>query len=173
MLSISHKTEKQFDCFLFPIFWSLFLRPRRICCSCRNTNTWSRSSIILSDKSRQYYTNPDRESIFRVKIFQFLRSKFQYILACGFLILACGFLITLVFFGKLFILNFTSLYRMNPSRREVVAMFNKFEKGQGLVEYALILVLIAIVVIAALLILGPTIKNVFNGISNNLATRVP
>ena len=48
-------------------------------------------------------------------------------------------------------------------------MFKKFEKGQGLVEYALILVLIAIVVIAALLILGPTIGNVFNRISANLA----
>jgi len=47
-------------------------------------------------------------------------------------------------------------------------MFKKFEKGQGLVEYALILVLIAIVVIAALVILGPTISNVFNKISNNL-----
>ena len=47
-------------------------------------------------------------------------------------------------------------------------MFNKFEKGQGLVEYALILVLVAIVVIAALMILGPTIANVFNKISTNL-----
>ena len=47
-------------------------------------------------------------------------------------------------------------------------MFKKFEKGQGLVEYALILVLVAIVVIAALLILGPTIGNVFNKLSGNL-----
>ena len=47
-------------------------------------------------------------------------------------------------------------------------MFKKLEKGQGLVEYALILVLIAIVVIAALVILGPTIANVFNKISTNL-----
>ena len=47
-------------------------------------------------------------------------------------------------------------------------MFKKLEKGQGLVEYALILVLIAIVVIAALVILGPTISNVFNEISGNL-----
>ena len=47
-------------------------------------------------------------------------------------------------------------------------MFNKFEKGQGLVEYALILVLVAIVVIAALMILGPTIANVFTKISGNL-----
>ncbi len=47
-------------------------------------------------------------------------------------------------------------------------MLEKFEKGQGLVEYALILVLVAIVVIAALIILGPTIANVFNKISANL-----
>lgn len=47
-------------------------------------------------------------------------------------------------------------------------MFKKLEKGQGLVEYALILVLVAIVVIAALVILGPTIANVFNTISANL-----
>ncbi len=40
------------------------------------------------------------------------------------------------------------------------------EEGQGLVEYALIIVLIAIVVIAALIILGPAIGNVFNGIAD-------
>jgi pilus assembly protein Flp/PilA len=38
------------------------------------------------------------------------------------------------------------------------------EKGQGLVEYALILVLVAIVVIAILLLLGPTVGNVFSEI---------
>lgn len=35
------------------------------------------------------------------------------------------------------------------------------ERGQGLVEYALILVLVAVVVIAILLVLGPSIKNIF------------
>ena len=35
------------------------------------------------------------------------------------------------------------------------------EEGQGLVEYALILVLIAIVVIASLTVLGPQVENVF------------
>lgn len=34
-------------------------------------------------------------------------------------------------------------------------LFAPKEKGQGLVEYALILVLVAVVVIAVLLILGP------------------
>jgi pilus assembly protein Flp/PilA len=43
------------------------------------------------------------------------------------------------------------------------------EKGQGLVEYALILVLVAIVVIAALMILGPIIGNVFSKVNSSLS----
>ncbi|GAB4401185.1 MAG: hypothetical protein Kow00123_10130 [Anaerolineales bacterium] len=42
------------------------------------------------------------------------------------------------------------------------------EKGQGLVEYALILVLVAVVVIAVLLLLGPAIGNVFSTVISNL-----
>jgi pilus assembly protein Flp/PilA len=38
------------------------------------------------------------------------------------------------------------------------------ERGQGLVEYALILVLVAVVVIAILALLGPAIGNVFSAI---------
>ena len=48
-------------------------------------------------------------------------------------------------------------------------LFAPKEKGQGLVEYALILVLVAIVVIAALMILGPIIGNVFSTINKSLA----
>lgn len=44
------------------------------------------------------------------------------------------------------------------------------EKGQGLVEYALILVLVALVVIAVLLILGPVIGNVFSDLNSRLIT---
>ena len=44
------------------------------------------------------------------------------------------------------------------------------EKGQGLVEYALILVLVAIVVIAALMILGPIIGNVFSKLNSSLVS---
>ncbi len=44
------------------------------------------------------------------------------------------------------------------------------EEGQGLVEYALILVLVAIVVIAILTILGPEIGNVFSRITSGLST---
>ena len=38
------------------------------------------------------------------------------------------------------------------------------EEGQGLVEYALILVLIAIIVIAVLTLMGPEIGNIFSTI---------
>jgi pilus assembly protein Flp/PilA len=47
-------------------------------------------------------------------------------------------------------------------------LFIPREEGQGLVEYALILVLVAIVVIAILTLLGPTIGNVFSNIVNKL-----
>jgi pilus assembly protein Flp/PilA len=42
------------------------------------------------------------------------------------------------------------------------------EEGQGLVEYALILVLVAIVVIVVLALLGPAIGNIFSTINSNL-----
>ena len=54
-------------------------------------------------------------------------------------------------------------------RKEGVAMlFVPREEGQGLVEYALILVLVAIVVIAILLLLGPVVGNVFSNLVSNL-----
>jgi pilus assembly protein Flp/PilA len=42
------------------------------------------------------------------------------------------------------------------------------EEGQGLVEYALILALIAILVIVALKFLQPTISTTLNNVSGNL-----
>ena len=48
-------------------------------------------------------------------------------------------------------------------------LFAPKEKGQGLVEYALILVLVAIVVIAVLMVLGPVIGNVFSSINSSLS----
>ena len=55
-------------------------------------------------------------------------------------------------------------------KRKVVnqMLFLPREEGQGLVEYALILVLVAIVVIAILLLLGPIVGNVFSNIVANL-----
>jgi pilus assembly protein Flp/PilA len=51
---------------------------------------------------------------------------------------------------------------------DIVMLFAPKEKGQGLVEYALIIVLIAIVVIVAMQFLAPTIGNVFTQIGNTL-----
>jgi len=42
------------------------------------------------------------------------------------------------------------------------------ERGQGLVEYALILVFIALVVIVILALLGPAIGNAFQNIIDNI-----
>lgn len=48
-------------------------------------------------------------------------------------------------------------------------LFLHREEGQGLVEYALVLVLVAIVVIAILTLLGPQIGNVFSRITSGMS----
>ena len=54
--------------------------------------------------------------------------------------------------------------------RELMASkLHKDEEGQGMVEYALILVLIAIVVIVILQVVGHQENNVFSNISNGLS----
>jgi pilus assembly protein Flp/PilA len=50
----------------------------------------------------------------------------------------------------------------------MVRSFFAKEEGQGLVEYALILVLIAIVVIGILSLLGKQVSTVFSKVSNGL-----
>jgi pilus assembly protein Flp/PilA len=47
-------------------------------------------------------------------------------------------------------------------------LFAPKEKGQGLVEYAIILALVAIVVIAVMRLLGPKIGNTFSTIASSL-----
>jgi pilus assembly protein Flp/PilA len=49
-----------------------------------------------------------------------------------------------------------------------IMIFAPAEKGQGLVEYALILVLVAVVVIAILALLGPAISKIFQNIVRNI-----
>jgi pilus assembly protein Flp/PilA len=46
-------------------------------------------------------------------------------------------------------------------------LFQPREKGQGLVEYALILVLVAIVVVAVLTLMGPIVANMFSKVNAN------
>ncbi|MGP0221887.1 MULTISPECIES: Flp family type IVb pilin [unclassified Paenarthrobacter] len=46
--------------------------------------------------------------------------------------------------------------------------FTKEEKGATMVEYGLMVSLIAIVVIAGLIILGPAIRDLFIGVAGNL-----
>jgi pilus assembly protein Flp/PilA len=41
-------------------------------------------------------------------------------------------------------------------------------RGQGMLEYALIIALVAVVVIAALVLLGPRIADIFSSVNNNL-----
>jgi pilus assembly protein Flp/PilA len=56
--------------------------------------------------------------------------------------------------------------------REMVvrALRHDDEHGQGMVEYALILVLIAVVVIVVLTTVGKQVNNVFSNISHGLGT---
>ena len=48
----------------------------------------------------------------------------------------------------------------------------KTEKGQGLVEYALILVLVSVVVLAVLIILGPSVGDIFSKVNGILEPRI-
>ena len=45
---------------------------------------------------------------------------------------------------------------------------DRFTRGQGLVEYALILIFVAVVLIAILTILGPGLTNIYEKIVDNL-----
>jgi pilus assembly protein Flp/PilA len=58
--------------------------------------------------------------------------------------------------------------RMQLALQNALAKHQNRESGQGLVEYALILVLVAVVVIVILSQLGPSISNIFNEINDAL-----
>ncbi len=47
-------------------------------------------------------------------------------------------------------------------------LFAPSEKGQGLVEYAIILVFVALVVIAVMRLLGPRVGNIFSSVNSSL-----
>jgi pilus assembly protein Flp/PilA len=52
----------------------------------------------------------------------------------------------------------------------MVMLYSPREQGQGLVEYAFLLMLVALIVIVVLLILGPIIGNVFSKLNSTLPT---
>ncbi len=52
--------------------------------------------------------------------------------------------------------------------RALVGLYAEEREGQGLVEYALIIVLVSIVVIILLSLLGGTVSNVFSRVANSL-----
>ncbi len=54
---------------------------------------------------------------------------------------------------------------MNPFGEECVGARDD-ERGQGLMEYALILVLVAVVVVAIVAVLGPQISNLFSRVTS-------
>jgi len=62
-----------------------------------------------------------------------------------------------------------SYFDSNLLERRFTMLFAPKEKGQGLIEYALILVLIAVVVIVVLRLLGPQIGGVFSKINDSLS----
>ena len=47
-------------------------------------------------------------------------------------------------------------------------LFHLNARGQGLVEYAIILVLVAVVVIAVMRLIGPRVGNIFSTINSSL-----
>ncbi|MGD0371424.1 MAG: Flp family type IVb pilin [Candidatus Dormibacteria bacterium] len=56
------------------------------------------------------------------------------------------------------------------ARRHLERVLSGGQEGQGMVEYGLILVLIAVVVVLILGTIGSRINDVFSNVSNGLAT---
>ena len=50
----------------------------------------------------------------------------------------------------------------------MLSLYNNREEGQGLVEYGLILFLVAIVIIAILVLLGPQIGSIFSSVTGSI-----
>lgn len=57
--------------------------------------------------------------------------------------------------------------------KKLLNWLRKDESGQGMVEYGLIIALIAVVVIVALIALGPEIAKIFEGITSSIVAASP
>jgi len=57
---------------------------------------------------------------------------------------------------------------INVSTRSFIMLYSPKEEGQGLVEYALILMLVSTVVVVILTVLGPAIGNIFSNVVGQL-----
>jgi pilus assembly protein Flp/PilA len=53
-------------------------------------------------------------------------------------------------------------------RKETIMLFAPKEQGQGLIEYAIILSLVALIVIAVLWLLGPEVGNSYSSINSSI-----
>jgi pilus assembly protein Flp/PilA len=51
---------------------------------------------------------------------------------------------------------------------KAIMLFASQEKGQGLVEYAIILILVALIIIAVLRLLGPNLGNSYSAINSSV-----
>jgi pilus assembly protein Flp/PilA len=60
--------------------------------------------------------------------------------------------------------------RMNSILALVTTLFSRLkrEEGQALVEYGLILALVAVVVVGVLVVLGHTVSNTLNNVANSV-----
>jgi len=64
--------------------------------------------------------------------------------------------------------DFQTLEIIHLFGKEFIMLFSLQEKGQGLVEYAIILVLVAVIVVAVMRLLGPKVGNTFSTINSSL-----
>ena len=65
------------------------------------------------------------------------------------------------------------MIKLNELLQRFTERAKELEEGQGLVEYALILFLVAVVVIAILILLGPQIGSVFSAVTKGLGGPQP
>jgi pilus assembly protein Flp/PilA len=61
-----------------------------------------------------------------------------------------------------------ALHTFKPQPPNRSKGFYRLESGQGLVEYALLIIMVGVAVMALLIILGPTLANLFQNIVDHM-----